>query len=1556
MITMGSRRLFLSLLFIFVFSLLGRTTLATKKAYVVYLGSHDHGPEPASTHFAKAEEYHYEFLASILGSKEKAKDALIYSYTKYINGFAANLEEEEAAKLEKHPDVISVFLSQTRRLHTTHSSKFLGVDIIEGEPWWKTSHTGSDVIIGSLDTGVWPESESFRDDGMGPVPARWKGSCQNNTKSGVPCNRKLIGAKYFDKGYRAMMAEINNLYPGPLTARDTVGHGTHTLSTAAGRPVPGANLFGFGNGTARGPLPNARVAAYKVCWPPANENSTECCDIDILAGFDAAIHDGVDIISASLAQPAVNLDGSQLDYWKDSTAIGAFHAVKHGIVVVCSAGNDGPNFQTVSNVAPWIITVGASVMDRGFSNYVQLGNNKRYKGQSLSTASLPENKLYPLVIAAKEKVPDADDIDALLCKPGTLDPEKVKGKIVACMDGDLPRVVKGSVVADAGGVGMVLLNSLPSDVYPELHLHPASHVFENATFITDYIYDSPNPTAYISNPADDFDLKPAPALACFSSRGPNSVTPDVLKPDIIAPGMSILAAFSPEAVPSDILTDSRRVLFNVLSGTSMASPHVAGIVGIIKTAHPDWSPSEIKSALMTTSRTRDRFSQTIRDQCTTQAEADPFGYGAGHVRPIRALDPGLVYELAMHDYWNFFCSIDYKAEQFAKFFKKSYSCPKSSCILDFNYPAITVTDLTGSVTISRVLKNVGTPGTYTASIIEPWGISVTVEPKTLKFDKVGEKKMFWLTIKAMDGMKPKTYVFGKLKWSDGVHSVRSPISVKLEQEWYRIQLLMQLFLSETYTTIKTKAIELGVHSLKSSYVVYLGGHSHGAELSSIDLDRVTESHHEFLGSFLGSQEKAKKAMFYSYNRHINGFAANLEEEEAEEISKHPDVISVFLNKEKKLHTTNSWEFLGLEKNGEVFDGSLWKKARFGEDVIIGNIDTGVWPESESFSDEGMGPIPAKWKGFCQNNTKLGVPCNRKLIGARYFNKGYNAYRESLDYRYHTARDIEGHGTHTLSTAGGGFVNGANVFGLGNGTAKGGSPKARVAAYKVCWPPINKSPICPDADIIAAFDAAIHDKVDVLSISLGENPTDYLSDSIAIGSFHAVKNGITVVCSAGNTGPTEGDVGNVAPWILTVGASTIDRDFPSYVYLGNKMHLKVTNIYNMREVIAPPLRTLPYSAPFYGTHMRCILRLIFLENKTKGKIVVCVRGTNSNVAKGKTVLEAGGVGMVLVNDERDSMDFDYTELDPHVLPASHLASADGLSLFSYIDSTESPQAYITPPRTQLNVKPAPVIAFFSARGPNSITPEILKPDIIAPGVSIIAAFSQALGPSIEPFDKRRVSFNTMSGTSMSCPLVSGIVGLLKTLHPDWSPAAIKSAIMTTARSRSNAKTPILTASGVRGVPFSYGAGLIRPNSAMDPGLVYDLTIYDYLNFLCAVGYDKAQIAKFTEEKYNCKSISLLDFNYPSIIVPKLYGPVTVTRTVKNVGPPGTYTVNVTEPYMVSVNVEPKSLTFEKMGEEKTFKVTLKVKGGEVIEDFVVGRLVWSDSVHYVRSPIVVMEGI
>uniref|UniRef100_A0A7N2M874 Uncharacterized protein n=1 Tax=Quercus lobata TaxID=97700 RepID=A0A7N2M874_QUELO len=738
---------------------------------------------------------------------------------------------------------------------------------------------------------------------------------------------------------------------------------------------------------------------------------------------------------------------------------------------------------------------------------------------------------------------------------------------------------------------------------------------------------------------------------------------------------------------------------------------------------------------------------------------------------------------------------------------------------------------------------------------------------------------------------------------------------------------------------------LQMHTIanKKSYVVYLGGHSHGQDPSLMDLDGVTNSHYGLLGSILGSNDKAKEAIFYSYTRHINGFAAILNEEEAALISKHPNVVSVFLNKGRRLHTTRSWDFLGLERDGVVPLGSIWQKARFGEDTIIGNLDTAFNPSfyinlkiSSCFLLGGAhnyifsfvfglnqralvmnGLVPSHQSGveYVSMEIKTRVHCNRKLIGARYFNKGYAFYAGTLNSSFFTARDYDGHGSHTLSTAGGNFVPGASVFSHGNGTAKGGSPKARVAAYKVCWPPIYGLQ-CFDADIIAAFDAAISDGVHVLLVSLGGAPAEFLEDAISIGAFHAVKHGILVVGAAGNSGPDLGTVTNVSPWMLTVGASTIDQEFTSYVALGNKKHLKGASL---SATGLPSQKFYPLisaadakAANASATEALQCMPGMLDSRKVKGKILFCLRMNNERTVKGEQAALAGAVGMILANDELNGND---VLSETHLLLASHINFTDGKYAIAYINTTNL---------------------------------------MSLQGLDIIAAYTKADGPTNLIFDMRRIPFNSQSGTSMSCPHVSGIAGLLKTLHPDWSPTAIKSAIMTTASTNDDNMEPMLDASYLKATPFAYGAGNVQPNHAMDPGLIYDLTIYDYLNFLCAHHYYKSQINLFSDKPYACpKSFSLADFNYPSIAVPNLSADsVIITRIVTNVGSPGTYRVRVKAPAGVWVTIKPRRMKFKVIGEKKKFKVILKPKVEGKPRGYVFGELVWSDGKHHVRSPLVV----
>ncbi|CAI0440312.1 unnamed protein product [Linum tenue] len=750
-------------------------------------------------------------------------------------------------------------------------------------------------------------------------------------------------------------------------------------------------------------------------------------------------------------------------------------------------------------------------------------------------------------------------------------------------------------------------------------------------------------------------------------------------------------------------------------------------------------------------------------------------------------------------------------------------------------------------------------------------------------------------------------------------------------------------------------------SAKRHYVVYLGGHNHGgSSATEADLQAVTDSHHDLLATHLGDMEKAKNAIRYSYTRHINGFTAVLDAEEAARIAKHPGVVSVFPDRMKKLHTTNSWDFMLLNKEIEIPSGKLikvpseiWKAARFGENVIIGNLDSGVWPESKSFNDKGYGPIPAKWKGLCENNTKIGVSCNRKLIGSRLYNKGFIEDGSTADPAdLYNPRDMDGHGSHTLSTAGGNFVPGVDILSAAGGVAKGGAPRARVAAYKVCFV-VEDGTSCADSDILAGFDAAIADGVDVLSVSLGsEDFADYsyLADGLAIGSFHAVRSGVVVVASAGNSGPVQGTVANFAPWIVTVGASTTDRNIDVHVELGKGTALFQKPLPDHKQYKLASAADVKLPNATAEDAILCLPGTLD-PTKAQGKILACLRGKTARVDKSRQAKNAGAIGVILCNDEASGIELVD---DIHYVPTSHVVYKDGVKVFRYINGTKNPTAYIAPPVTTYGNKPAPSLAAFSSRGPNVVTPQILKPDVAAPGVNILAAYTMA-GDD----ESRKYPYQLESGTSMACPHVAGVAALVKAVHPDWSPSAVHSAIMTTARTRGNTGDKMNDLNEHESSSFGYGAGHIRPNRAIKPGLVYEVAAHEYLELLCSIGYNSSDMGELLEKGYKCpkKVKSVFDHNYPSFSVPNLgSGPVTFKRRVKNVGPPGVYAAEVKEPYGVAVKVVPDVLKFDKYGEEKSFKVMVAAKWKGAAKGYEFGGLTWTDGDHYVRSPIFVTDNL
>ncbi|GAB4852191.1 hypothetical protein Ancab_016382 [Ancistrocladus abbreviatus] len=686
--------------------------------------------------------------SSVLASK------LLYTYTHVIHGFSASLTPSELDVLRNSPGYIYSIRDLPVKVDTTHTSKFLGLTSASGA--WPASDYGKDIIIGLVDTGVCPESKSFNDDGMTEIPARWQGMCKEGIQfNSSLCNRKLIGARFYNKG---LIAKNPNLTISVNSTRDTDGHGTHTSTTAAGNFVQGASYFGYAPGTAVGMAPHARVAMYKALWKEGTYTS------DIIAAIDQAIMDGVDILSLSFGFDVLHL-------YEDPTAIATFAAVEKGIFVTTSAGNEGPSLGTLHNGTPWVITIAAGTADRKFGGVVTLGNGVSIMGLTL----YPES---PALIRRTLIFMDScNDVRKL---------EKIGSKIAVCLDKNhilSDQLSKAHQAKVAGGVFITNnsdLNFFLQTSFPAIFIN-----FQNGDTLLSYIKRSSKPIASLDLQTTYLGTKPAPSVASYSSRGPSPSCPIVLKPDLMAPGDMILASWPQNISVTDIDSGSLFSDFNLLSGTSMACPHAAGVAALLKAAHPDWSPAAIRSAMMTTSDMEDNTNRPIKGMGFSNQPATPLAMGAGHINPNNALKPGLVYDAEVQDYVNLLCALNYTTKQIKIITRSSHLINCSSPSSDLNYPSF-IAFFNGHDSSSdteivhefwRTVTNVGEGmSTYTAKVTPIDGVKVNVEPGILSFREKYEKARFKLTVKGSRVMKQKV-VYGSLSWVDTKKNyvVRSPI-------------------------------------------------------------------------------------------------------------------------------------------------------------------------------------------------------------------------------------------------------------------------------------------------------------------------------------------------------------------------------------------------------------------------------------------------------------------------------------------------------------------------------------------------------------------------------------------------------------------------------------------------------------------------------------------------------------------------------------------------------------------------------------------------------------
>ncbi|KAF3792718.1 Subtilisin-like protease SBT1-9 [Nymphaea thermarum] len=825
------------------------------------------------------------------------------------------------------------------------------------------------------------------------------------------------------------------------------------------------------------------------------------------------------------------------------------------------------------------------------------------------------------------------------------------------------------------------------------------------------------------------------------------------------------------------------------------------------------------------------------------------------------------------------------------------------------------------------------------------GFLVAVSPDSLAFEKKNEKASFVLTIENTGPMEDDV-VSGSLSWveSQGNHVVRSPIVATKIDYSPNLDLVHPLPMATAAVLLKacilfTICQITWASSLQEqdSYIIHM------------DVSKkptVFSGHEDWYSTLLASDSfKAAAASdatmvttkpAYVYTNAINGFSAILSSSQLELLKNQPGFVSAYRDMEVTRDTTHTFEFLNLSPAS-----GIWPASKFGEDVIIGMVDTGVWPESKSYADEGMPEVPKRWKGQCQSGIDFSSSiCNRKLIGARYFNKGLKAKNPNLTISMNSPRDVEGHGTHTSSTAAGSYVEGASYFGYAAGTARGMAPRARLAIYKALWEEGSYA-----SDVIAAIDQAISDGVDVVSISMGYDQVPLHQDPVAIAAFSAMEKGIFVSSSAGNNGPTLSTLHNGTPWVLTVGASSIDRKFGATITLGNGVTLFGASMY-------PRLDSSLTRVPLLYSEATKACNSSEMLNNVGHKVVLC-EFSKYTTAQISTLASSNVAGSLFISNS--SSDLSDVILD---FPGAILRLEDSKAIFRYIAKSRNPVVTIRFGSTVTGTKPAPSIAAYTSRGPSPSTPMILKPDLVAPGSLVLASWTMNSSTVAVGQKSLFTDFNIISGTSMACPHASGVAALLKSVHPDWSPAAIRSAMITTASILDNTNNPIQDA-GQPAEGLAMGAGQIEPNRAMDPGLVYDAGRDDYVKLICSLNYTKRQIQTITRSPSHiddCADIDI-DLNYPSFIAffTGKHPPTVKTfkRVVTNVDDGGaTYRAEIKPMKGFVVTASPETLVFQKKNDKRSFVLTM-AKTSPMEEDVVGGSLSWVESQgnHVVRSSIV-----
>ncbi|XP_061359333.1 subtilisin-like protease SBT2.4 [Gastrolobium bilobum] len=679
----------------------------------------------------------------------------LHSFKHLINGFSVHTTHSQAKRLKGVPGVKLVEKDRGAKVMTTYTPEFLSLPTGIWAQEGGDRNAGDGVVIGFVDSGINPLHPSFAYDPMQPFTSNlshFEGACESGPLfPASSCNGKIVSARYFSAGAEAVAtlnASVDFLSPF-----DAEGHGSHVASTAAGNAGVPVVVNGFFHGLASGMAPRARIAVYKAVYPSVGTLA------DVIAAIDQAVQDGVDILTLSVGPDEPPKDTLTFFSLFD---ISLLFARKAGVFVVQAAGNKGPSPSTLVSFSPWSVSVAACSTDRRYPASLLLGNGQILNGVGMSGPSFGNGSVLHKLVLAKDAVktngtfPRTPEYIDECQHPEVLDPHIVLESVIICtfsagfyngtstlaaiIDTSKALGFMGFILAANPSYGDYIAQPIPFSVSGIMIPSVA-----DAKVISQYYEEQTKRDE--RGTATEFGARAgvgegrfasftgrSPVVSRFSSRGPDIIDmnrnlADVLKPDILAPGHQIWAAWSPMSALQPMLKGHN---FALLSGTSMATPHVAGIAALIKQYNPLWTPSMIASAITTTSTKYDNLGEHMMAEgfeINGLHPATPFEYGAGIVNPKGANDPGLVLSSGYANFISFLCSlpnidattiIEATGEQC----NNAFAYPS-----DLNLPSVTISALRGSVCVRRTVMNVGNhTETFLGSVLPPNGTTVNLYP------------------------------------------------------------------------------------------------------------------------------------------------------------------------------------------------------------------------------------------------------------------------------------------------------------------------------------------------------------------------------------------------------------------------------------------------------------------------------------------------------------------------------------------------------------------------------------------------------------------------------------------------------------------------------------------------------------------------------------------------------------------------------------------------------------------------------------------------------------